>query len=486
MNAKSFLSVVLLFALAATSFAQNDLRKDASALVVKPTPTVIQLLDEQKPETNEIIVERIHEWQDLKFGFMVHWGIYAQWGVVESWSICSEPWISRNGANYIEYLQAYRNLNTTFKPKHFSADRWAKAAQDAGMRYVVFTTKHHDGFCMFDSKHTTYTCADKSCPYSKFANKDITRDVVDAFRQKGMWIGLYYSKPDWHCPDYWAPEWATPDRNVNYDPALHPDRWNKYKEFTYNQIYELTHNYGAIDILWLDGGWVRPEWSITDETLPWLGCQQYVQDIDMPRIAAMAREKIPDLLIVDRSVGGRYENYRTPEQMVPDRHLPYPWETCMSMGNSWSYVPNDIYKSTNYLIHTLCDVVAKGGNLLLNVGPDADGRLPELALERMKEIGEWMKINGMGIYNTIPLRPYVLDRWRFTQSKDGKTVYAIYLLNEGETVPEVLTLSRLPFEPNTVSLLGGGKAKVRKENGQYEIFISSARYVKHALVLAFK
>ncbi len=444
------------------------------------------LLDEQQPETNEIILGRIEEWQDLKFGFMVHWGMYAQWGVVESWSICNEPWISRNGANYIEYLQAYRNLNTTFKPRHFSANKWAKAAKDAGMRYVVFTTKHHDGFCMFDSKYTSYTCADKSCPYSKYANKDITKDVVEAFRQKGMWIGLYFSKPDWHCPDYWAPEWATPDRNVNYDPELYPERWERYKEFTHNQVYELTHNYGAIDILWLDGGWIRPEWSITRETLPWLGCQQYVQDIDMPRLAATAREKIPDLLIVDRSVGGRYENYRTPEQMVPEHYLPYPWETCMSMGDSWSYYPNDHYKSTNYLIHTLCDVVAKGGNLLLNVGPDADGRLPEQALARMKEIGEWMKDNSEGIYNTKPLRPYVLDRWRFTQSKDGKTVFAIYLLDEGESAPEVLTLSRLPFEPTSVALLGGGKAKVRKEDGQYEILINAPRHAKHALVLAFK
>lgn len=483
---KKVITSLLIISFAASLFAQEGTHNVTYHKLDTLKYTDPYILDQMEPEDNEIIVERIGEWQDLKFGFMAHWGIYSQWGVVESWSICNEPWIDRKGANYIEYLQAYRDLNKSFKPRHFDADKWAKLAKDAGMKYVVFTTKHHDGFCMFDSKYTSYTCADNSCPYSKHANKDITKDIVEAFRAKGMWVGLYFSKPDWHCPDYWAPEWATPDRNVNYDPEKYPERWEKYKEFTYNQVRELTHNYGAIDILWLDGGWVRPEWSLTDETREWLGCYQRIQDIDMPKLAAIAREKIPDLLIVDRSVGGRYENYRTPEQTVPNTYLAYPWETCMSMGDSWSYVPNDHYKSTNYLIHTLCDVVAKGGNLLLNVGPNADGQIPDTAALRMKEIGQWMNDNGECIYNTRPLRPYVMNKWRFTQSKDGKTVYAIYLLDEGEEIPEVLELQRLPIEPNGVTLLGGGKAKVRKEDGVYKIYISPSRDAKHALALAFK
>ena len=205
------------------------------------------------PETDPAIVARIAEWQDLKFGFMMHWGIYAQWGVVESWSICNEPWIDRHGADYYEYKQAYQALNKTFNPTHFEPQKWAEAAKRAGMKYVVFTTKHHDGFAMFDTKYS-------QCP----AKRDFTRGVVDAFRKEQMWIGLYFSKPDWHHPDYWAKEWATPDRNVNYDIDQHPDRWQRFVEFTHNQIRELTHNYGKVDILWLDGGWVRPEWSIND------------------------------------------------------------------------------------------------------------------------------------------------------------------------------------------------------------------------------
>ncbi len=387
---------------------------------------------DSKPETDTVILNRIEQWQDLKFGFMAHWGMYSQWGVVESWSICNEPWINRNGADYYEYKKEYQALNKTFNPKHFDATQWAKAAKEAGMKYMVFTTKHHDGFCMFDSKQTDYSVAGPDCPYHTSSQPDITKDIVDAFRNEGMWIGLYFSKPDWHNDDYWAHEWATPDRNVNYDIHENPERWAKFKDFTYNQIYELTHNYGEIDILWLDGGWVRPEWSLNDETIEWLGCYSRIQDIDMPRIATMARKDNPDLIIVDRSVGGKYENYRTPEQQVPDKLLSYPWETCMSMGDSWSYVENDNYKSTRKLIHTLVDIVAKGGNYLLNVGPDADGQLPEAALQRMKEIGEWLKKNGKAIYGTRPLYPYAKDNIRYTQSKDGKHKYEITLLEEGE------------------------------------------------------
>lgn len=383
------------------------------------------------PDDDPIIVNRLKEWQRLKFGFMMHWGIYAQWGVVESWSICNEPWIDRGGEPYTDYKSRYQSLNTTFNPTAFDATAWAEAAYDAGMRYAVFTTKHHDGFCLFDTQHTTYSSTDPSCPFSANHNADITNAVVEAFRDKGMWTGLYFSKADWHCSDYWAPEWATPDRNVNYNPQDHPDRWQRFCDFTFGQIQELTHNYGDIDILWLDGGWIRPENTVNEEYRSWLGCQGWIQDIDMPRIAAMARGNNPDLIIVDRTVHGKYENYRTPEQQVPDTILPYPWETCMSMGDSWSYVENDNYKSTRQLIHILVDVVAKGGNYLLNVGPDAQGRLPEEALDRMKEIGLWMRINGDAIYNTTPAPPYSDDLIRFTQNED-KTINAIILSDDSD------------------------------------------------------
>ena len=420
--------------------------------------------DDQRPETDPMITNRISQWQDLKFGFMMHWGIYAQWEVVESWSICNEPWINRDGADYYKYKTDYQNLNKTFNPKHFDPTKWADAAKNAGMKYVVFTTKHHDGFCLF---------------------ADITGEVVKAFREKGFWTGLYFSKPDWHCDDYWAHEWATPDRNVNYDPTVMPERFEKYKQFTHRQIRELTHNYGDIDILWLDGGWVRPEWSVNDETRPWLGCQGYIQDINMKEVADIARENNPDLIIVDRSVGGKYENYQTPEQQVPDSLLPYPWETCMSMGNSWSYVSTDTYKSTNKLIHLLCDIVAKGGNFLLNVGPDADGNLPDTALLRMKEIGEWMQVNGEAIYGTRPLYPFTYGKFRFTQK--GDKVYGIFLLDEQERpVPETYWFDGkgMNLKTGKIKVLGCKKkaSLCREADGRYRIDFPNSFEMPHAVV----
>ena len=442
--------------------------------------------NEQDPETDPIILNRISEWQDLKFGFMMHWGMYSQWGVVESWSICNEPWINRNGANYVDYKRDYQNLNTTFNPVKFNPQEWAALAKEAGMKYVVFTTKHHDGFCMFDTKETTYSVTDPSCPFSKSEKADITGEIVKAFREQGFWTGLYFSKPDWHCPDYWAPEWATPDRNVNYDPKLHPERFQKYCDFTYRQLHELTHNYGDIDILWLDGGWVRPEWSVDDECREWLGCQGWIQDVNMPKIAAMARENNPDLLIVDRSVHGKYENYQTPEQQVPDTLLPYPWETCMSMGNSWSYVETDTYKSTNRIIHLLVDIVAKGGNYLLNVGPSPEGTLPPTAVERMHEIGQWMKANGNAIYGTRPIYPYVDGKIRFTQK--GDKVYAIYLLDENETLPEQIAFDKFfSLKTGKIKVLGSNrKATLSQKDGHYYIQFDTNETLQHAVVFEMR
>ncbi|MPL98907.1 hypothetical protein SDC9_45119 [bioreactor metagenome] len=427
---------------------------------------------EQEFETDTIILNRIEKWKDLKFGFMMHWGIYSQWGVVESWSICNEPWITRNGENYVDYVKRYQDLNKTFNPTKFNPEYWAEVANKAGMKYVVFTTKHHDGFSMFDTKETSYSITDKSCPYSLNPKADITAEVVKEFRKKNFWIGLYFSKPDWHCKDYWAPEWATPDRNVNYDIDKYPERWKKYCDFTFNQIKELTTNYGNIDILWLDGGWVRPQWSLNEESESWLGCYKRIQDINMPKIASMARENNSDLLIVDRSVHGKYENYRTPEQEVPDKPLNYPWETCMTMGDSWSYVPNDNYKSTNKLIHLLVDIVSKGGNFLLNVAPDANGELPIAAIERMKEIGSWLDINGEAIYETRPISPYKDNNLCFTQNKIGK-IYGIYLLDEGNNLPEYIEFN-FPNEIKTGNIKIKGtniKAKLIKQVKGYKIII---------------
>lgn len=450
------------------------------------TPVAAQ--SEQQFETDPVILNRISEWQDLKFGLMMHWGIYSQWGVVESWSICNEPWIDRKGVPYTEYKSDYQALNKTFNPTKFDPESWAKLAKESGMKYFVFTTKHHDGFCMYDTKETDYSTTGADCPFSADSRSDITGELVKAFRNNGLWTGFYFSKADWHCPDYWAPEWATPDRNVNYDPERHPERWEKFCDFTRRQLHELTHNYGDIDILWLDGGWVRPEWSVNDEVRDWLGCQGWIQDIDMKKVADDARDNNPDLIIVDRTVHGKYENYRTPEQEVPDTLLPFPWETCMSMGDSWSYVATDNYKSSNKLVHLLIDIVAKGGNFLLNIGPGPDGSLPQTAVERLHDMGNWLKTNGTAIYETRPCLPYCCNNVRFTQTKNGQR-YALLLVPEKETAQSAYSFTGVesPVKTGKANILGyKEKATITKKGNEYTITLpkSVTAKEKYAVVVA--
>jgi alpha-L-fucosidase len=413
------------------------------------------------------VQKKLEQWQDLKFGLLMHWGPYSQWGVVESWSICAEdePWCFQ-GDDYIKYKQDYEKLFTTFNPVKFDPVRWANAARDAGMKYMVFTTKHHDGFCMFDTKTTDYKISSPQCPFSRNPSADVTREIFNAFRNAGFMVGAYFSKPDWHSEYFWWPKFATPDRNVNYSIDKYPDRWKKFVDFTNAQLDELTGNYGKLDILWLDGGWVQPsqpEAQYFSQTInSFLHEHGYGQlklipnqDVQMDLIAEKARQKQPGLIIVDRAVEGKNQNYLTPEQTVPLSFLPYPWETCMTMGKSWSYNFHEQYKSARQLIQLLVDVVSKGGNLLLNIGPGPDGTWHQEAYERLKEIGDWMKVNGEAIYNTRGMEKFAEGNFRFTCGKDGK-LYAIYLAAEDELkMPGELVITSLAPEKNTVMKLLG-------------------------------
>lgn len=385
-----------------------------------------------------LVRKKLETWQDLKFGFMMHWGLYSQLGIVESWALCSEdqPFQDRGGMNYIEFKNMYFNLIKKFNPQKFDPQRWAKAAKEAGMKYVVFTTKHHDGFCMFDTQYTDFKITGADSPFRNHPKANIAREIFNAFRNQGFMIGAYFSKPDWHHPDYWSPLWATPNRNNNYDTRKYPERWQRFRDFTYNQIKELMTQYGSIDILWLDGGWVRPHHTINDEVRSWgYDISRWEQDIDMPRIARMSRKYQPGILIVDRTVHGPFENYRTPEQKVPTRALPYPWETNLTMTQNWGYNKHPEYKNTKQLIHTLINVVAKGGNFLLNVGPTPEGTIETEAYKRLKEIGQWMNINGRGIYATRQWQRYEEgNHIRFTCSKNRETVYVFLLKWPGKEI----------------------------------------------------
>lgn len=404
--------------------------------------------------SDSLVREKLDWWQDLKFGLLMHWGPYSQWGVVESWSICpeDEDWCKRRGpysGKYSEYLKAYESLQTTFNPVKFDPERWAAAAANAGMKYMVFTTKHHDGFCMFDTRQTTYRITGPDCPFASNAEADVTKYIFEAFREKGMGIGAYFSKPDWHCPDYWDPYYPPLDRNPNYNPVRYPEKWERYKEFTHAQIRELLTGYGKVDILWLDGGWVRQR----RDTIYPDGRRRINQDIDMPRLAKMARTLQPGILVVDRAVEGPHQDYLTPEQRIPEKPLDFPWETCMTMATSWSYVPGDQYKTSGELVHLLCRIVSRGGNLLLNIGPGPDGEWAPEAYERLEEIGKWMKVNHQAIYGTKPVFPYGEGNLVYTGLND--VVYAIYLTGSGEAgLPENIECQIPSGHHMKVELLG--------------------------------
>jgi alpha-L-fucosidase len=434
---------------------------------------------------------KLDKWQDLKFGMIIHWGLYAVPGIIESWALCSEDWIERDSTiTYEDFKKWYWGLKKDFNPVNFDPDHWANAAKDAGMKYVVFTTKHHDGFCMFDTKETDFKISNG--PFKKHPKADVAKHVFDAFRKKDFMIGAYFSKPDWHTEYYWWPKYATADRNNNYDIHKFPWRWNKYKQFTHNQIRELMNNYGSIDILWLDGGWVRPLETVNEEVRSWgAAIPKWSQDINMAQIATMARKAQPGLLVVDRTVHGTYENYQTPEQRIPDRQLDHPWESCMTLGNAWGYVPNERFKSSIKVIHSLIEIVAKGGSLLLGIGPRADGTLQQEAVQRLEEIGKWMRQNGEAIYNTRTTKQYQDGKTFFTRNKTGKLKYALVCLPEDKPFPtSVEWKNNLPKKGTTMTFLQTGETvKWTNENGVTRVSLPgsllNAKAIYPALVFSF-
>ncbi|MFH1569716.1 MAG: alpha-L-fucosidase [Gemmatimonadota bacterium] len=359
---------------------------------------------------------RLEWFQDLKFGLFLHWGPYCQWDCCESWPLVEEDTWARpdhlkcwneRGRDLGRFSADYRALNRTFNPTDFEPGAWADAARAAGMRYVTFTTKHHDGFCMWDTATTEYRVTGPDCPFHADPRRDLVRHVFDAFRQRQMAISCYFSKSDWHVPWYWDPERPARTRNPNYDTHAEPERWERFVQYVHRQIEELMAGYGSIDVLWLDGGQVRPP----------------DQDIRMHQIAAMARRLQPGLIMADRTVGNEFEDIVTPEQMIPEAPLATPWESCLTMGHSWKYVPDDAYKPVPALLRMLVETVAKGGNLLLGIGPTPAGTLPDEALERLRGIGAWMAVNGEAIHGTRPVPPH-RDGEVFYTAK-GRRVYAI-------------------------------------------------------------
>ena len=404
--------------------------------------------------TDPQVLTKLKHWQDQKFGVLMHWGLYSVPGIVESWSICSEDWIVRERKpTYEEDKAWYWSQKDSLNPVNFDPGKWADVMKKAGMKYMIFTTKHHDGFCMFDTKYTDFSIAHG--PFGKDPRHNIAKEVFDAYRNKGFMIGCYFSKPDWHSKWFWNPYYATPNRRINYKKQQHPDWWQNYRKFTQNQLNELTTDYGNIDILWLDGGWITGD------------------EIGLDTILVDARKRNPGMISVDRTIRGKNENYQTPEQGIPAKQLDIPWESCITLSHAWGWTPNAKFKSPNKVIGILSEIVAKGGCLALGVGPKADGTLQPEVVNTLLRIGSWLNKNGQAIYSTVNAAHYNDGKVWFTADKNGKTLYAIYALEDGEKTPKTITWTENKPKGKLVLLQNGKSVKYTVKGNQVTVTLPS-------------
>ena len=330
-------------------------------------------------ETEAQKAERMKWWTEARFGMFIHWGLYAL--------PARHEWVKNRERMTNEAYQKYFDI---FNPDLYNPKEWAKMAKDAGMKYVVLTAKHHEGFCLFDSRFTDYKAT--NTPFGR----DIIKEYVDAFRAEGLKVGFYYSLIDWHHPDY------TIDRqhplrvetDAEYEKLNRGRDMSKYREYMKNQVRELLTNYGEISIIWFDFSFPGKNGKGRD-------------DWDSEGLLKLARSLQPGIIVDDRldlkDVEGGWD-FTTPEQVKVDKWPEYngkriPWETCQTFSGSWGYYRDEYtWKSPAQLLELLIESVSKGGNLLLNVGPTARGTFDYRAQERLDAMGEWMKFNNRSIY----------------------------------------------------------------------------------------
>lgn len=354
--------------------------------------------------------KRVKWFQVDRFGMFIHWGLYSIPG--------RDAWVRSDERIPLEEYEMYLDQ---FQPDLYNPKEWAKMAKRAGMKYMVMTAKHHDGFCLFDSKFTNFKSTNTPC------RRDLVKEFVDAVRGEGLKVGLYYSLIDWHHPDY-----------PKYGDLIHPMRdnekfkndvydFNRYLEYMHGQVEELCSNYGKIDILWFDYSYA----NMRGET--WKAKE----------LVEMVRKYQPDVLIDNRletsgegfgSIVTEHPNpwsgdFASPEQIIPPEGInnvfgePVPWELCTTMNNNWGYNPNDLdYKEPSLLIRKLVECVSKGGNMILNVGPDARGSFPQQSVNILEEIGRWMDKNQDSIYGCTYAGIKKPEWGRYT--KKGNKIYA--------------------------------------------------------------
>lgn len=369
---------------------------------------------------NNVSAQKMDWFEDAKLGIFIHWGIYSVDGISESWSFFN---------NYINHDNYIKQLNG-FTAKNYKPKEWAKLIKQAGAKYTVITTKHHDGISLWNTK------ADKAITTLKdaAAKQDVITPFVQAIEQEGLHTGLYYSLPDWSHPYY---DVFTRTRK-RYELAKEPNRWNHYVEYYQKQLSELSQQYKP-ELIWFDGDWEHnaEEWK-AKETL------------------SLLRKYNPNIIINSRL--NHHGDYETPEQGIPvTRPDAKFWELCYTMNDSWGYQPFDKkYKSPNMIIRTLVDCISMGGNLLLDIGPKADGSIPEEQLNILKQLGRWTNKHAAAIYGTragIPVENY---QGKSALSKDGKTLY-LYVY---EQKPQLQLKGLLNSAVEKVAVVGDAASQV--------------------------
>jgi alpha-L-fucosidase len=358
--------------------------------------------------------ERMEWWRDSKFGMFIHWGAYSIIGGERGTKIAG------GGAEWamdkLDYtIEDYEKFPEMFNPTLFDADAWVTMAKDAGMKYIVLTSKHHEGFGLWDSKVSDYDVMDTS-PFKR----DIIKELSEACKKQGIVFCFYYSIVDWHHPQ--AQGNLYPNYNISQhdDPSVvNPEFPEYYENYMKPQVGELLKNYGDIGVVWFDGDWISDYTTEMGKDL-----YKYIRDIQPNTIVNNRVDKgRTGMDGMDNNPGEFAGDFGTPEQEIPDTGIDTDWEACMTMNGTWGYKPSDNkWKSSKDLIQKLVDIVSKGGNFLLNIGPDGFGRFPSESIRRLKAMGEWTKKNGEAVYGATA-SPYKKPKWgRYTQ-KDN-VIYA--------------------------------------------------------------
>lgn len=333
-------------------------------------------------ETKTQREQRMQWWREARLGLFIHWGLYAIPAGEWNGETDHAEWIRQTAEIP---LQEYDKFLSQFNPVKFNAEAWVSMAKDAGMKYLVITSKHHDGFCIFDSKYTDFDVM--STPFKR----DILKELAEACRKEGIKMCWYHSIMDWHHPDY------LPRRTWEKDRPIAGANFDRFVDYLKSQLRELTSNYGNVGVLWFDG-----EWEDTWTTAYGNDLYNYVRGLD-PKIIVNNRVSKGRAGMEGLTRAGEFAgDFGTPEQQIPATGLPdVDWESCMTMNDHWGYNKNDHnWKSTKALLQNLADIASKGGNFLLNVGPTAEGLFPQESVNRLREMGTWMKINGESIYGT--------------------------------------------------------------------------------------